>query len=109
MSSNNSATDLLIEKQSSHRERPTPIETLTSLSKRNMSMHCLLTNEGSFTPEILKILTTKGGKNGIMQIICVATATDLNRGHCMSLTVQDEDKYVLPDTEIVPSSTLVNK
>lgn len=35
----------------------------------------------------------KNGK-GIMQITCVATATDSSRGHFMSLTLWDKDECV---------------
>lgn len=65
-----------------------------------MSQHRLLIDERRNTPTIPNILMRterekkKKHEKGIMQITCVATATDSSRGHFMSLTSWDKDECV---------------
>lgn len=59
-----------------------------------MSQHWLLMSAERNTKYIDEKRERERKKKGIMQITCVATATDSNRGHFMSLTSWDTDERV---------------
>lgn len=92
-------------KKKKRSDTSTSADSINIKSKRNMSQHGSLIDECRHTAAI-RVLTRKERerKMGIMQIAGVATATDSNRGHFMSLTSQDKDGCVC---QIVPPPPLL--